>query len=450
MNFSNLGLSDNICAILNEIGYQTPTPIQLQAIPYVLQGRDIFACAQTGTGKTGAFTLPLIEILNHGQAKARMPRAIILEPTRELALQVYENLMVFTKNSNLKCAVFVGGEFLGGQEKILNSQTIDIVIATPGRLIDLLDRGLFLLTGLKLLVIDEADRMLDMGFIPDVNKIVKQLPPLRQTLFFSATMPDQVQELAKVYLRNPKHITVTPQNMTAESIEQWCIPVAKIDDKQMIISNLLGQHRNETGIIFCNRKKTVDLLVNYLNGLDLGVESLHGDMTQNNRNETLKRFKSGKFQVLVASDVAARGIDVDDLAYVINYDVPNHVEDYVHRIGRTGRGGKTGKAYILASDGEKKLLKALEKYINKELPNLPDTDLANLKGAKKAQNITTHGKNQHPKNNHPKNHQSENHQSSGHEKSDRKPKHVSKEANKEPKDCQVVVGFGNCIPNFMK
>ncbi len=366
MGFTELGLSSNLCETIASLGYHTPTPVQQQAIPYALRGQDILACAQTGTGKTAGFLLPLIEILSDSRAKARMPRAIILEPTRELAMQVLENFKAYTKSYNLKAALLVGGESLTQQEKILQ-QGVDVLIATPGRLLDLLERGKIILLETKYVVIDEADRMLDMGFIPDVNRLMVLLPRNRQTLLFSATLPDEIKKLVDTYLVQPKKITVTPKERTAVTIEQNYVSVG-LKQKRQAVRHLLSTFGKETpSIIFCNRKKDVSILVSSLKRHGFTVEGLHGDLTQTLRNQTLKEFKEKPVSTLVASDVAARGLDVDKLGLVINFDVPINPEDYVHRIGRTGRAGLTGKAFTLVTEKDKKLWTAVEKFIQQEI-----------------------------------------------------------------------------------
>lgn len=368
MSFVDLGLSPEVVQAVTDTGYTTPTPIQAQAIPQVLMGRDILGCAQTGTGKTAGFTLPMIDILANGRARARMPRSLILEPTRELAAQVSENFEKYGKYSKLSMALLIGGVAFGDQEKALD-RGVDVLIATPGRLLDHFERGRILLNDVKILVIDEADRMLDMGFIPDVEKIVSLLSPLRQTLFFSATMPPEIKRLADAFLQNPKEITVARQSTTAETVEQGLI-VVEDEDKRPALRQLLRSEEVRNAIIFCNRKRDVDIVGKSLkkHGFNAGV--LHGDMTQSARTEMLEKFKAGEVTILVASDVAARGIDVAMLSHVFNFDVPIHAEDYVHRIGRTGRAGNLGKAFTFAKPDDTKFVAAIEGIINKPIPRL--------------------------------------------------------------------------------
>ncbi|MGE0737035.1 MAG: DEAD/DEAH box helicase [Alphaproteobacteria bacterium] len=366
MSFTELGLSEETLRAVSEAGYTTPTPIQAQAIPIVLMGRDVLGCAQTGTGKTAGFTLPMIDILSAGRAKARMPRSLILEPTRELAAQVAENFDTYGKYAKLTKALLIGGESMGDQLKILD-RGADVLIATPGRLLDLFERGKILLRDVKVLVIDEADRMLDMGFIPDIEKIVSKLPPIRQTLFFSATMPPEIRRLADKFLSNPKEITVSRPATTATTIEDAVVMVSS-RSKREALRALLKAETVQAGLIFCNRKREVDVLVQSLQRHGLDAAGLHGDMTQDRRTATLEQFKQGKIHLLVASDVAARGLDIDDISHVFNFDVPYNAEDYVHRIGRTGRAGRSGKAFTLATPEESKSVAAIEHLVRRKIP----------------------------------------------------------------------------------
>lgn len=380
MSFNDLGLSVDLLKTISELGYVSPTPIQKEAIPQILRGRDLFACAQTGTGKTASFVLPLIDILSGGRTKSGMPRSIILEPTRELAAQVHDNFARYSEKHALKSALLVGGESMAEQEKIMR-RGVDILICTPGRLLDLFDRGRILLTDVKFFVIDEADRMLDMGFTSDVDRIVSLLPKMRQTVLFSATFPDEIKKLAASYLMNPKEIIITPSAKTADTVTQYIINTpldAKV--KRAVLRKILQQQENLLAcLIFCNRKKDVDIVTKSLKAHGFTAECLHGDMTQSRRNETLEDFKTNKFVILVASDVAARGIDVTGLNLVLNYDVPINPEDYVHRIGRTGRAGNSGTAITLVTAKEQKLMKFVEKLIQKEIPvmavEIPDEEL---------------------------------------------------------------------------
>jgi superfamily II DNA/RNA helicase len=366
MSFADLGLSPEVLQAVRDAGYETPTPIQEQAIPYILMGRDVLGCAQTGTGKTAGFTLPMIDILARGRARARMPRSLIIEPTRELAAQVSQAFEVYGKQHKLSMALLIGGESFTDQEKKLD-RGVDVLIATPGRLIDLYERGKILLSDVKILVIDEADRMLDMGFIPDVERIVSLIPKIRQTLFFSATMPPEIRRLADAFLMNPKEITVAPPASPAETVSQHLLVVDPVD-KRETLRRLIRQEDVKNAIVFCNRKRDVDILNRSLVKHGLDSAALHGDMPQSKRTETLERFKNGEIRILVASDVAARGLDVQGLSHVFNFDVPHHAEDYVHRIGRTGRAGREGRAFTLATPEDGKAVAAIEALIRKAIP----------------------------------------------------------------------------------
>ena len=368
MHFEDLGLSPELLRSVAEAGYTEPTPIQEKAIPIALQGRDLLGCAQTGTGKTAAFTLPMIDILAGGQAKARIPRSLVITPTRELATQIAENFEIYGKHHKLTHALLIGGVSMGDQEAALN-RSVDVLIATPGRLLDLFGRGKILLTGIKILVIDEADRMLDMGFIPDVERIVGLLPPLRQTLFFSATLPLAIRRLADAFLHNPKEVRVDPPASPAEMVNHTLAMVGP-RGKGKAMRTLLGGEFVTNALIFCNRKREVDRLSQSLKRYGLQCAALHGDMQQSVRTETLAAFKGGDIRFLVATDVAGRGLDVFGLSYVFNYDVPLHAEDYIHRIGRTGRAGHRGRAVTLAVPDDAKLLAAITRLIGKDIPRI--------------------------------------------------------------------------------
>ncbi|WP_366654373.1 DEAD/DEAH box helicase [Fodinicurvata sp. EGI_FJ10296] len=374
MRFADLGLKPEILRAIEEVGYTTPTPIQAQAIPIVLQQRDILGVAQTGTGKTAGFTLPMIEILANGRARARMPRSVILEPTRELAAQVAENFELYGKYEKLSYALLIGGESLDDQIKKLD-RGVDVLIATPGRLLDLYKRGKVLLPDVKILVIDEADRMLDMGFIPDIEEIVSHLPPIRQTLLFSATMPKEIRRLAERFLSNPKQISVERTIAPAASVVQHVAFVDKAD-KRAALRSILRQEDVRNALIFCNRKRDVTTVCRSLkkHGFDAG--ELHGDMAQSARTETLERFKNDEVKLLVCSDVAARGIDISDLSHVFNFDVPTSSDDYIHRIGRTGRAGKSGRAYSLATIEDAKYIASISNLegISLTAVSVPDVD----------------------------------------------------------------------------
>ncbi|CUW39082.1 ATP-dependent RNA helicase RhlE [Magnetospirillum sp. XM-1] len=365
--FEDLGLGPEILKALAESGYTHPTPIQAQAIPVVLMGRDVLGCAQTGTGKTASFTLPMIEILAAGRAKARMPRSLILAPTRELAAQVAENFDKYGKHHPLKKALIIGGESMSDQVALLD-RGVDVLIATPGRLLDMFERGRILLNDVKVLVIDEADRMLDMGFIPDVEKIVGLLPKIRQTLFFSATMGPEIRRLADAFLMNPKEITVS-RGTTATTVVQAMAVVEEID-KRETLRHLIRIENVKNAFIFCNRKRDVDVLYRSLKKHGFDVVQLHGDMAQSARGETLEKFKKGEARLMVCSDVAARGIDISAVSHVFNFDVPIHAEDYVHRIGRTGRAGMEGHAFTIASPDDGRFVGAIETLIGQTIPRI--------------------------------------------------------------------------------
>jgi superfamily II DNA/RNA helicase len=366
--FADLGLSEPVLRAVADAGYLHPTPIQEQAIPIVLMGRDVLGSAQTGTGKTASFTLPMLDIMQSGRARARMPRALILEPTRELAAQVADNFVKYAKYLRFDYALIIGGESMGDQIARLN-KGVDVLIATPGRLIDLFERGGLLLTDVRVLVIDEADRMLDMGFIPDVERIVSLLPRMRQTLFFSATMPPEIKRLADAFLHNPKQITVAPPATVASTVAQH-LAVVREHDKREALRRLLRSEDVKNALVFCNRKRDVEVLYRSLSRHGFNAGMLHGDMTQPKRTETLERFKADEIKILVCSDVAARGIDIGGLSHVFNFDVPFHAEDYVHRIGRTGRAGLSGRAFTLATVEEDEALAAIEKLIGKPIPRI--------------------------------------------------------------------------------
>ena len=376
MDFADLGLSPDTLKAVTDAGYLTPTPIQEQAIPVILMGRDVLGVAQTGTGKTAAFTMPMIEILSGGRAKARMPRSLIIAPTRELAAQISENFVKYGKHQQLSMALLIGGESFTDQEKALD-RGVDVLIATPGRLLDLYERGRILLNDVKVLVIDEADRMLDMGFIPDVERIVSLLPKIRQTLFFSATMDKEIRKLADQFLMNPKEIAVSRPASAATTIEQGIVTV-RFDDKREALRRILRAKDIHNAFIFCNRKKDVDILFKSLTKHGFNAVAMHGDMPQSKRNEMLAKFKSNEAELLVCSDVAARGLDISAVGFVINFDVPVNAEDYVHRIGRTGRAGLTGHAYTIATSSDGKQVAAIQKMLNTTIPTLVIDELTQL------------------------------------------------------------------------
>jgi len=366
MKFADIGLSDELLAAVHAKGYDTPTAIQAQAIPSVLMMKDIIGVAQTGTGKTASFVLPMIDILAHGRRRALMPRSLILEPTRELAAQVADEFALYGVNHDLKMALLIGGVQMGDQVKALKDG-VDVLIATPGRLMDLFERGKILLTGCDLLVIDEADRMLDMGFIPDIETICSKLPAQRQTLLFSATMPPPIKKLADKFLTNPKYIEVARPASTNTQIVQFKVPVANARAKRDVLRTLLRTDNVNTAMIFCNRKTTVRDLAKTLKQDGFSAGEIHGDMDQSARIAELDRFKDGTINILCCSDVAARGLDVKGVSHVFNYDTPWHPDDYVHRVGRTGRAGATGRAFTLIAPEDAEAIANVEKLTGGKL-----------------------------------------------------------------------------------
>ncbi len=368
--FDGLGLSPDVLKAVAESGYTTPTPIQAQGIPPVLGRRDVIGIAQTGTGKTASFTLPMIELLARGRPKARMPRSLILEPTRELAAQVAESFEKYGKYNKLNMALLIGGTSFDDQDKKLD-RGVDVLIATPGRLLDHFERGKLMLSQVQILVVDEADRMLDMGFIPDVEKICKLIPFTRQTLFYSATMPPEIRRLTEQFLHNPVKVEVTRPATTAENITQEVVDVPANDwAKREALRRLIRQNAVGNAIVFCNRKRDVDVVAKSLKKHGFNASPLHGDLDQSVRTRTLDGFRSGAVQILVASDVAARGLDIPAVSHVFNFDVPYHADDYVHRIGRTGRAGRSGHAYMLMTPRDGKYLDAIEKLIGAPLKRI--------------------------------------------------------------------------------
>jgi superfamily II DNA/RNA helicase len=366
MTFADLGLSDELLRAVSDSGYEEPTPIQSAAIPSVLMGKDLIGIAQTGTGKTAGFVLPMLDILHHGRSRALMPRSLILEPTRELAMQVAENFEKYGKYHKLSMALLIGGVQMGDQVKALE-KGVDVLIATPGRLMDLFGRGKILLTGCELLVIDEADRMLDMGFIPDIEEICSKLPKSRQTLLFSATMPPPIQKLAAKFLNDPKRVEVARPATANVNIEQRLVEV-RPDKKKDVLKELLRSGEVRNAIVFCNRKTTVRELTSSLKRAHFAAGQIQGDMDQAQRIAEFDRFKKDEINILVASDVAARGLDVKGVSHVFNFDVPWQPDDYVHRIGRTGRAGAKGVAITLATKADAELIDRIEKLTGLRIP----------------------------------------------------------------------------------
>jgi superfamily II DNA/RNA helicase len=369
MSFSHLGLSDKVLGAIDAAGYKTPTPIQEQAIPHVLQRRDVLGIAQTGTGKTAAFVLPMLTMLEQGRARARMPRTLILEPTRELAAQVADHFEKYGKNHKLNVALIIGGVSFDDQDaKLLRG--VDVLIATPGRLLDHFERGRLLLSGVELLVIDEADRMLDMGFIPDIERIGKLVPFTRQTLFFTATMPPEIQRIADTFLHNPVRVEVSKPATAAVTITQQLVATGRdAHEKRETLRALIRSTENfKNAIIFCNRKREVAHLHRSLLRHKFNAVALHGDMDQPARMAALDAFRKGEATLLVASDVAARGLDIPEVSHVFNFDVPHHPDDYVHRIGRTGRAGRSGTAITIVAPIDQKAVASIERLIGQTIP----------------------------------------------------------------------------------
>jgi superfamily II DNA/RNA helicase len=368
MPFSDLGLSDKVLAAVEAAGYTTPTPIQEQAIPHVLARRDVLGIAQTGTGKTAAFTLPMLTMLEQGRARARMPRTLILEPTRELAAQVEDSFDKYGKNHKLNVALIIGGVSFDDQDAKL-MRGVDVLIATPGRLLDHFERGRLLMSGVDLLVIDEADRMLDMGFIPDIERICKLVPFTRQTLFFTATMPPEIRRITEQFLHNPVKVEVSrPASTVATTLQQLVKTGREPHDKRDTLRRLIrSADPFKNAIIFCNRKREVAQLHRSLVRHGFNAAALHGDLDQAARTAALESFRKGEAKLLIASDVAARGLDIPDVSHIFNFDVPHHPDDYVHRIGRTGRAGKTGTAITIVAPSDGKAIAAIEKLIGQPI-----------------------------------------------------------------------------------
>lgn len=375
--FSDLKLDSKVLKAIEETGYETPTPIQAGAIPEALSGRDVLGIAQTGTGKTASFTLPMISMLKRGRARARMPRSLVLCPTRELAAQVAENFDAYAKYTKLSKALLIGGVSFKEQDALID-KGVDVLIATPGRLLDHFERGKLILSDVKVMVVDEADRMLDMGFIPDIERIFGLTPFTRQTLFFSATMASEIERITNTFLSNPARIEVARQATASENIEQGVVmfKFSRRDradsEKRKLLRALIDQEGEActNAIIFCNRKMDVDIVAKSLKKYGHNAAPIHGDLDQSQRMKTLDGFRDGSLRLLVASDVAARGLDIPAVSHVFNYDVPSHAEDYVHRIGRTGRAGRSGKAIMICAPRDEKYFEAVEKLIEKEVPRL--------------------------------------------------------------------------------
>ena len=466
MKFQYMGLSSTLLRAIADAGYDKPTPIQWQAIPAVLQGKDVLGIAQTGTGKTASFTLPMIDKLAQGQAKARMPRSLILEPTRELAAQVAESFEKYGKHHKLSKALLIGGVSMQDQVADLD-RGVDVLIATPGRLLDHFSRGNLMLSGVRILVIDEADRMLDMGFIPDVEEICTKIAQQHQSLLFSATMPPVIKKLADKFLNDPKVVEVASQSSTADTITQSIRHVG-YKAKRQLLRDLLTSEDVNNAIVFCNRKIEVKEVYKSLKRHKFNAGQLHGDMQQSERMEVLSDFKEGKVTILVASDVAARGLDIPSVSHVFNFDVPQQSEDYVHRIGRTGRAGRKGTAITFVTPRDDKYLDAIEKMLGKKLtspdgnaPQQPeaksdkkphhksgqkDGHKGSHKGDKKPQH--RHSKPKNGEQNEAKNKPDHNkpHKNDGDKKPNRNNR-VKNKSNAKPKESS---GFGDNVPDFLK
>ncbi len=377
IKFTDLELDPRVLKAVEDTGYETPTPIQAQAIPFALAGRDVLGIAQTGTGKTASFVLPMITMLGKGRARARMPRSLVLAPTRELAAQVAKNFETYAKHTKLTMALLIGGVSFKDQDRLID-RGVDVLVATPGRLLDHFERGKLMLTGVQIMVVDEADRMLDMGFIPDIERIFKLTPFTRQTLFFSATMAPEITRITQEFLHNPERVEVARQATTSETIKQAvCVfkPSRKdraAKEKRELLRDLIMAEGDKVtnAIVFCNRKVDVDILAKSLKKHGFNASPIHGDLDQSVRTRTLNGFRDGEIQFLIASDVAARGLDIPNVSHIFNYDVPIHSEDYVHRIGRTGRAGREGLAFMLCQVSEEKYLIAIETLVKQDIPRI--------------------------------------------------------------------------------
>ena len=457
MTFDQLGLSEPLLQAISAAGYTEPTPIQAQAIPAILGLNDITGIAQTGTGKTAAFVLPMIDRLASGRSRARMPRTLILEPTRELASQVAENFEKYGVNHKLNMALLIGGVSFGDQDKAL-MQGVDVLIATPGRLIDQFERGKLLLTGVEMLVIDEADRMLDMGFIPDIEKICRMLPPRRQTLLFSATMPPEISKLAASFQDNPKRIEVSRPAQTADTITQYMVKLDISDHKarRTALRHVIESRDVINGIVFCNRKSEVDIVAKSLEKHGHDAAAIHGDLPQSHRTQTLDRFRNGDLKLLVASDVAARGLDIPAVGHVFNYSPPPNSDDYVHRIGRTGRAGRTGEAFTLVCPEDGKLWDAVKKRVQNNIENyMPDgllDELSNLEPSRPSRSSRSSTRGDKRKSTRSENPRAENPRSekpkSEKPRRERSPDRGDSEL-LPPAPSGPVVGLGDHVPAFL-
>lgn len=462
MTFDELGLGPKLLEAINAAGYTEPTPIQAGAIPPAVQGRDVLGIAQTGTGKTASFTLPLIEKLSRGRAKARMPRSLIIAPTRELAAQVAENFETYAKGQKLNMALLIGGVAFQPQVDILNKGA-DVLIATPGRLLDHFERGGLLLTGVQMLIVDEADRMLDMGFIPDLERIFSLTPPRKQTLFFSATMPKEIKSLVDRFLNNPERVEVARPATTGANIQQYLVRIDTSTAKAKRTALRLAMDREgvRNGIIFSNRKRDVDIVARSLKKHGFSASPIHGDLDQSARMATLNAFKTGELRFLVASDVAARGLDIPDVSHVFNYDMPHHADDYVHRIGRTGRAGRTGESVSIATPADDKSLSAIEKLTKHSIEALTLDGLAEAleeadSGARPSRSRkSTSGKSRDkstkPEKDEPRStSKAATRSKSSSTRSEKKPSTARRDDRREDRRDGPVTGFGDHLPDFMK
>ncbi len=437
-SFSDLGLAPKVLRAVSDAGYETPTPIQTGAIPPALEGRDVLGIAQTGTGKTAGFVLPMVTMLARGRARARMPRSLVLCPTRELAAQVAENFDTYSQHVKLTKALLIGGVSFKEQD-ILIDKGVDVLIATPGRLLDHFERGKLLLTGVQIMVVDEADRMLDMGFIPDIERIFGLTPFTRQTLFFSATMAPEIERITNTFLSNPERIEVARQATASETIEQAVVMFKgsrrdrTAKEKRAVLRAIIEAEGDActNAIIFCNRKTDVDILSKSLKKHGFNAAPIHGDLEQSQRTRTLDSFRDKELKLLVASDVAARGLDIPSVSHVFNFDVPGHAEDYVHRIGRTGRAGREGKAIMICEPRDKKALAAVENLIAKDIPRVDNPMNAPELAPKREPRETEprKAKKQEPK---------------------QEPKQAPKPRSKKPRgEKEGVVGMGDHMPSFI-
>ncbi|MEW2911746.1 DEAD/DEAH box helicase [Leisingera sp. JC11] len=447
--FTDLNLNPKVLKAIEEAGYETPTPIQAGAIPPALEGRDVLGIAQTGTGKTASFTLPMITLLARGRARARMPRSLVLCPTRELAAQVAENFDTYAKHVKLTKALLIGGVSFKEQDALID-KGVDVLIATPGRLLDHFERGKLLLTGVQIMVVDEADRMLDMGFIPDIERIFSLTPFTRQTLFFSATMAPEIERITNTFLSGPARIEVARQATASETIEQAVVQfkASRRDregsEKRKVLRALIDAEGDKltNGIIFCNRKTDVDICAKSLKKYGYDAAAIHGDLDQSQRTKTLDAFREGSLRILVASDVAARGLDVPSVSHVFNFDVPGHAEDYVHRIGRTGRAGREGKAITICIPRDDKALDAVEKLIQKEIPRLDNPVKPEPKKEKPARAAKADADTRESR-------KDESRERRKDEKPAQKQERASGRGKHGKRDDKVVVGMGDHLPSFI-